>query len=127
MTEGQFSKFKATAKDKIPEIKRSVDLIDHLKRNQGKVQSSKLLNKLIGIDKAIETKFQLSDGLYTVAEIPEGIDRVGLWLGADVMVEYSLAEAEKLLKTNLDRAEQNIGTYVSLNCSNSLRTLIWPI
>ena len=34
--------------------------------------------------------------------------QVCLWLGANVMLEYSLDEAEKLLKKNLESAESSI-------------------
>ena len=35
-------------------------------------------------------------------------DKVCLWLGANVMLEYSLGDAEVLLKKNCDQAEQNL-------------------
>lgn len=39
LTESQFSKFKMTAKNKIPEIKRAIELIEHIKKNNG-IESS---------------------------------------------------------------------------------------
>lgn len=95
-TEGQFLKYKSTAKVKLPEIRRAIDLIQHISKTEG----------------ALETRFQISDGLYGLAEIPEGSKKVGLWLGAEVMVEYNLEEAEKLLQSNLEKALSNIKTYV---------------
>ena len=40
--------------------------------------------------------FSLSDQVYARAKLRD-VDSVGLWLGAGVMVEYSLDEAKKLL------------------------------
>ena len=65
------------------------------------------------IDKVIETKFELTDGVYAFGEIPEKTDKVGLWLGADVMVEYTLEEAAALLKSNLEKSDINLKTYVN--------------
>jgi len=40
--------------------------------------------------------FSLSDQVYARARL-EGVESVGLWLGAGVMVEYDLVEAKALL------------------------------
>jgi len=40
--------------------------------------------------------FSLSDQVYARAKLKD-VDSVGLWLGAGLMVEYSLEEAKKLL------------------------------
>ena len=42
--------------------------------------------------------------MYTEAKIDAENDRVGLWLGANVMLEYSYADAESLLQKQLDQA-----------------------
>jgi prefoldin subunit 5 len=53
------------------------------------------------------THFQISDGLYGTAKIKnDGI--VALWLGAGVMVEYPLAEAEALLQSRLAGLNEQI-------------------
>lgn len=54
----------------------------------------------------IETHFELSDGIYARASIPPS-KSVCLWLGANVMVEYSHDEALQLLKSNLKSAQEN--------------------
>lgn len=54
----------------------------------------------------IETQFELSDGIYVKASIPK-TSKVCLWLGANVMVEYSHEEAIDLLKNNLASAKNN--------------------
>lgn len=40
--------------------------------------------------------FSLSDQVYARAKLRD-VDSVGLWLGAGIMVEYSLEEAKNLL------------------------------
>ncbi|CCK72555.1 tubulin-binding prefolding complex subunit PAC10 KNAG_0K01910 [Huiozyma naganishii CBS 8797] len=49
-------------------------------------------------DPSLELNFQLNDTLYTRASVPPNTTHVGLWLGADVMLEYPLAEALVLLE-----------------------------
>lgn len=56
--------------------------------------------------KDIETQFELSDGIFVKAAIPAS-SKVCLWLGANVMVEYSHYEAIELLTKNLASAENN--------------------
>ncbi|CAN8018672.1 unnamed protein product [Ixodes persulcatus] len=55
----------------------------------------------------METRFVLSDQVYSKAVIPP-TERVCLWLGANVMLEYSLEGAEELLCRNLQTATRNL-------------------
>ena len=48
-------------------------------------------------EKSLETNFLLSDNIWAKAHVPNTDGKVGLWLGANVMVEYSLEEASALL------------------------------
>ena len=51
--------------------------------------------------------FSLADNLYAKAHIlPE--DKVCLWLGANVMLEYTYDEAEELLSNNLANADTKL-------------------
>ena len=59
-------------------------------------------------DKEIETNFLLSDNIWAKATVPNETGRVGLWLGANVMVEYSYDDAIKLLGRNLGSAEEKL-------------------
>jgi prefoldin subunit 5 len=53
------------------------------------------------------THFQISDALYGSAKVKnDGI--VAVWLGANLMVEYSFADAEELLKTKLERLDAQL-------------------
>ena len=44
----------------------------------------------------------------------KGNDSVALWLGSDIMVEYTYEEAVELLTANLKKAEYSVETYVRL-------------
>ena len=62
----------------------------------------------------IEATFELNDTLYAKALIPP-TDEVYLWLGANVMLSYPIAEAETLLESKLEVAQQTLG-----NCEEDL-------
>ena len=49
----------------------------------------------------------LSDQLYVNAKVP-ATDKVCLWLGANVMLEYDIEEAEQLLTNNHMIAQDNL-------------------
>ena len=50
----------------------------------------------------------LADNIWAKAKVPNTTGNVGLWLGANVMVEYTYTEALKLLAKNLANAEAKI-------------------
>jgi hypothetical protein len=52
----------------------------------------------------LETNFLISDNIWAKAKIRNDTGRVGLWLGANVMVEYNFDEALVLLENNLANA-----------------------
>lgn len=57
--------------------------------------------------------FQLHDGLYLEGLVEKGNNTVALWLGSDIMVEYTYEEAIELLTANLKKAEYSVETYVN--------------
>ena len=81
---------------KIPEILKAIELLNYLKSKN---------------NENISTDYLITDGIYMKANINKGLEKVGLWLGADVMVEYNFEEAEKLLNDNLKNAENNLAEY----------------
>nr|CAG4638168.1 EOG090X0IRH [Chydorus sphaericus] len=85
---------KKKLKSQIPDIQKSLDMIAVL---EAKKEASE----------SIETRFLLSDLLYSRAVI-EPTDKVCLWLGANVMLEYSLGDAKALLKKNHETATKNL-------------------
>ncbi|EDO16271.1 hypothetical protein Kpol_1053p7 [Vanderwaltozyma polyspora DSM 70294] len=71
----------------------------------------KICKTLENRDKPVETHYQLNDTLFTkaVIESNENEDlKVGLWLGADVMLEYPVAEAIELLTNKLKDAKDSL-------------------
>nr|XP_034957855.1 prefoldin subunit 3 isoform X3 [Zootoca vivipara] len=85
---------KRRLKNQIPEIKQTLEILKHM---QKKKESTKLM----------ETRFLLADNLYCKASVPP-TDKVCLWLGANVMLEYDIDEAQALLEKNLFTATRNL-------------------
>lgn len=65
--------------------------------------------------------YELSDNVQVQARIDSSVDRVAVWLGANVMVEYSYEEAQALQQEQLDAATTKV---VRLeNCRAKLRLI----
>ncbi|KAF9434385.1 hypothetical protein BGZ76_008100 [Entomortierella beljakovae] len=78
---------------KIPEIRKTLEMVQYLESQANEADNSK----------EIETLYELNDTLYATAKVqPTG--KVCLWLGANVMLEYPVEEASELLATKLDAA-----------------------
>ncbi|KAF2086230.1 Prefoldin, subunit 3 [Saccharata proteae CBS 121410] len=88
-------------KDKIPDIQKTLDTVKFLATRKP------------GSD-PIETTFELNDTLYAKAKVPP-TEEVYLWLGANVMLSYSIPEAETLLQGKLSAAQQSLA-----NCEEDL-------
>lgn len=78
----------------IPDLERSLDMIKILKKHQNATSD-------------FETQFLLSDQVFMKASIPP-TDKVCLWLGANVMLEYTLDDAMSLLAKNIETAKKNL-------------------
>ena len=81
---------------KLPDIKKTLEMVALLKK------------KSESADKTVETNFLVSDNIWAKAKIPNDTGKVGLWLGANVMVEYTYDDAVKLLCKNLAQAEEKL-------------------
>ena len=81
---------------KLPDIKKTLEMVALLKK------------KSESADKTVETNFLVSDNIWAKAKIPNDTGKVGLWLGANVMVEYTYDDALKLLTKNLASAEARL-------------------
>jgi prefoldin subunit 5 len=86
---------KISLKNKIPEIKKTLEMVRHLK---AKVEA----------DEALETSFGISENVFVSAIIKSRPETVGLWLGANVMVQYTYDEAIALLQKNMQSAIENL-------------------
>ncbi|GJJ13999.1 hypothetical protein Clacol_008256 [Clathrus columnatus] len=98
--------------EKIPDIKKTLTMVEFLQeRRQGKVRDNSEDDLDDDLDdetpKALTTTFELNDTLYAEA-ILEETDVVYLWLGANVMLSYSLEEAINLLTSKKTAAETNL-------------------
>ncbi|XP_066998710.1 prefoldin subunit 3 [Anabrus simplex] len=81
-------------KAQIPDLEHSLEMI-------------KLLQKQRDSPDDIETQFLLSEQVFVKAAVPP-TDMVCLWLGANVMLEYTLDDAMNLLAKNIDTAKTNL-------------------
>lgn len=77
----------------IVEIKSSLGMLEHLDGLAG--------------DEAMQTDFRLNDALFVKATVSK-TDKVALWLGANVMMEYDTTEALALLRTNFEKSKSQI-------------------
>ncbi|XP_031097516.1 probable prefoldin subunit 3 [Ipomoea triloba] len=84
---------------KIPDIEKCLDIVATL---QAKKAASE----------ALIADFEVSEGIYSRARI-EDTDSVCLWLGANVMLEYSFDEATSLLQKNLENAKASLEVLVA--------------
>ncbi|KXN64945.1 Prefoldin, subunit 3 [Conidiobolus coronatus NRRL 28638] len=89
---------KKSIKEKIPEIKKSLDMLELLKAKQEEEDEE---------EAKLTVHYELNDTLYAKAAIPK-TDKVGIWLGANVMLEYTLDEAEELLSSKLSSAQTTL-------------------
>ncbi|KAJ1942270.1 hypothetical protein EC988_006536 [Linderina pennispora] len=79
---------------KIPDIEKTLSMVDFLIEKRGS-------------DEPVKTLFEVNDTLFAHATIPP-TETVNLWLGANVMLEYTLDEARELLASKLDIAKNNL-------------------
>lgn len=91
-------KQRQSLEQKIPDVRRALKAVTALESRNKRDDDG---------EKPVETNFELSDGIFVRAAIPR-TNTVCLWLGANVMVEYSFEEAVTLLQNNLRAAENNL-------------------
>ena len=94
--EYKMNQSKDSLKEKIPEITKTIQMVKTLKARAAD-------------DETMQAHFEMTDVVYTEAEI-KPVQRVALWLGANVMVEYSCEEAIALLTENLTTACNSLET-----------------
>ncbi|KAJ1836493.1 hypothetical protein LPJ63_000281 [Coemansia sp. RSA 2711] len=89
---------RGSLEQKIPEIEKTLALVEYLCETQGS-------------EAPIKTLFEVNDTLYAHATIPP-TKTVNLWLGANVMLEYTVDEAKELLTGKLSVAKKSLGDTV---------------
>jgi len=85
---------KRRLKNQIQELDKSLEMLQVLKKRKSE-------------EKEIHNHFRLADHVYIKARIPPA-DKIGLWLGANVMLEYDLDDGEQLLVSKKAKAETNL-------------------
>ena len=90
--ENQLIRGRESLRVKTPDIRKTLEMVRMLKEKHEKEES-------------LQTNFLISDNVWAKATIPNTTGRVGLWLGANVMVEYTYEEALALLERNMSNAE----------------------
>jgi len=93
--EAQLSEKKRSFEEKIPDIEKSLRLIEHLKDKKDAEES-------------VITRYPLADTVYAKAEVDCAQGVVNLWLGANVMVEYSYEEALEFLGSKEKSAKKQL-------------------
>ncbi|KAK1277074.1 putative prefoldin subunit 3 [Acorus gramineus] len=83
---------------KIPDIEKCLDIVATLQAKKG-------------AGEALIADFEVSEGIYSRACIKD-TDSVCLWLGANIMLEYSCDEANALLQKNLENANGSLEVLV---------------
>jgi prefoldin subunit 5 len=85
---------KIRLKNQIQELEKSIAMLEELKKRKASSED-------------MSTHFRLADHVFLKAKVPPA-DKVGLWLGANVMLEYDLEEGYELLTTKKAKAEQSL-------------------
>ncbi|KAI8146486.1 Prefoldin subunit-domain-containing protein [Fennellomyces sp. T-0311] len=80
--------------EKIPEIEKTIAMVDFLVEKQES-------------NEPVYTDYELNDTLYAKAKV-EASGTVYLWLGANVMLEYTFEEAKDLLTSKRDTAKTSL-------------------
>ncbi|XP_038704696.1 probable prefoldin subunit 3 [Tripterygium wilfordii] len=84
---------------KIPDIEKCVNVVATLQTKKG-------------TDEELIADFEVSEGIFSRARIEDN-DSVCLWLGANVMLEYSSEEATTLLQKNLENAKASLEVLIA--------------
>lgn len=79
---------------RIPDIEKSLEMVKFLEQKRQD-------------EETVHTNYELNDTLYSQAII-EPTDKVCIWLGADIMMEYPIEEATELLTGKLATVKENL-------------------
>ena len=90
--EGQINKHSEVCKNKIPDIEKAIEAVEYIEKRKSEDNSEDM-----------KIDFMVSNNLWAKANVPT-TSTVCLWLGADIMCEFTLDEAKALLRKNLDNA-----------------------
>ena len=97
--EGNFERSKNAYKGKIPELEQTLELVKLMKTKAE--EGGEML-----------TNYSLCDTIYAKAKVDLNAQKVALYVGAKVMIEYTVDEAEELLTLQLKQAEAKMAELV---------------
>ena len=83
--EQQLIRGRESLRVKTPDIRKTLEAVRMLKDKHEKSEQ-------------VTTNFLISDNVWAKATVPNDTGKVGLWLGANVMIEYTYEEAQALLE-----------------------------
>ncbi|VDK65623.1 unnamed protein product [Onchocerca ochengi] len=95
--EQQLTEQKLRLVSKLPDLKKSIEVVNHLEEKSKR-------------NEAMELTHLLNDHVYQRVKT-DSLDKVLLWLGSNVMVEFSLNEARCILEDNYKSAEDGVTKY----------------
>jgi prefoldin subunit 5 len=110
--EQQLSQKRINFEEKMPEIEKSIKLVRHLKNKKEEGES-------------IITRYNLADTIYAKAEVDASQGIVNLWLGANVMLEYTYDEALELLTSKEALAKKEFAEVSLCFCSLTYLQSVW--
>ena len=93
--ETQLVRGRDNLKIKMPDIKKTLETVNMLKEKFSAEDEEQ---------RALDTNFLISDNIWAKAKVANNTGKVGLWLGANVMVEYDFEEAITILNKNMSNA-----------------------
>ncbi|KAG0678583.1 hypothetical protein C6P40_000102 [Pichia californica] len=110
---------------KIPDIQNTLTMCLFLKKHADKTPDDDDDDLDLDDDKDEDLliDYQLNDTIYATAQIPtENCEKVSLWLGANIMLEYPIGEAIEMLSDRLSKTKASKET--TLEDLDYLRTNI---
>ena len=91
-----FPRTETRLKQKVPELEKSLTLV------------RALLEKKEAGETTGMTRYSLTDAVYGRAQIDYTVGTVNLWLGANVMLEYTYEDAISFLEHKLESAKKDL-------------------
>mmetsp|Transcript_124339 Transcript_124339/g.185791 ORF Transcript_124339/g.185791 Transcript_124339/m.185791 type:complete len:208 (-) Transcript_124339:45-668(-) len=95
--ETSLSQKKQNYQQKLPDIEKSLSLIKNLQKKKDAGETTM-------------TRYNLADNVFGKAEVDCSVGIVNLWLGANVMLEYTYEEAVEFLSQNEESAKKEFKT-----------------
>ncbi len=93
--EGSFERSKSVYKGKVPELEQTLELIKLMKHRRDN-------------DEDMHANYSLSDTIYAKAKLNLEAEKVVLYVGAKVLIEYSFDEAQELLTTQIEQSHDKL-------------------